>query len=427
MRRNLGAGDRRVVRIASKNVTAVGKVLRALHVFLYFPPDFTGEGIYFAKLAPLLDGLGIRSDVAVAASWPAPTGAIPGVGVVHRFVDGGTKSHPWGNRPLLFWFLLNAWRYDIVHFHCFVDRLFLLHIIARCFGCRVVQSATLDDGLGMAVDGYSARHRGLVRRMCRLIHHVVAISPHLFDDTLRVFPRPRVSLIPQGVQWRRLSPSGPDRRAAARAALGFLPQDMVLLFVGGISGRKDIHLLLDAMPALRHGSGSVRLLVVGPDLDGDYAASVRQRAQSLGEGVVSFAGFMEDPTPAYVAADIFVFASRREGFGNVLIEAMAAGLPVVARRLPGVTDSFIVDGENGLLFSDRETYERHVTRLLDDAALRRRIGGAARTVAAVHDLAGTAQRYSAVYRGATEPAEADADATGPAETIYPAVGGRANP
>lgn len=413
------------MRIASESGTGVAKVLRALHVFVYFPPDFTGEGVYFAKLSPLLDDLGIRSDVAVAASWPAPASVIPGVGAVHRFVDASTKTRPWGNRPLLLWFLLNAWRYDIVHFHCFVDRLFLLHIIARCFGCRVVQSATLNDGLGMAVDGYDARHRGLVRRMCRFIHHVVAISPHLFDDTLRVFPKPRVSLIPQGVQWRKLSPPGSDRRAAARVAFGFLPQDTVLLFVGGITGRKDIHFLLDAMPALRRGNGSIRLLVVGPDLDTDYAASVRQRAQSLGDGAVVFAGFMEDPTPAYFAADIFVFASLREGFGNVLIEAMAAGLPVVARRLPGVTDSFIADGESGLLFSDRETYERHVTRLLDDAALRRRIGSAARAAAADYDLAGIAQRYSAVYRGETEPAAADA--TEPGENVYPAVGDRVGP
>lgn len=326
---------------------------------------------------------------------------MPGIDTVHRFIDPNTERRPWGNRPLLLWFLFNAWRYDVVHFHCFVDRMFLLHGIARCFGCRVIQSATLDDGLGMVVDGYRPRSRGLVRKFCRLIHHAVAISPRLFADSRTVLPKTRVSLIPQGVNRAALAPD-PARRDKARAAFGFKPSDVVLLFIGAICVRKDVGFLIDAMPALRRQSDSIRLMIVGPDLEEEYAASLRPRAAALGEGAVWFTGFLHDPSSAYAVADVFVFASRDEGFGNVLIEAMAAGLPVVSRHLPGVTDSFIVDGENGFLFSDAAGYCAMVERLYRDPDLRGQVGQAARVAAAGYDLDAMARRYAAIYRGEAE-------------------------
>lgn len=377
----------------------LGNAVRVLHVFVYFHPDFSGEGLYLEKLAPLLAAVGIRSDVAVAASTSAPARKpmMPGIDGIHRFAARG-RTLPLCNWLMVVWFLNHAWRYDVVHFHCFVDRLFLLHMIARMSGCRIVQSATLDDGLGMAVDGYRARGRWLVRRLCRLIHHAVAISPRLFEDSLRILPQRRVSLIPQGVV--RPSPSARlGQRAVARDALGFAADDIVLLFVGGICARKDVAFLLDAMPAALRSDARVRLLVVGPDLDSEYADLVRRRAASFGDGVVRFTGFLEDPSPAYLAADIFVFASRAEGFGNVLIEAMAAGLPVLARRLAGVTDSFIVDGATGFLFSDAATYDEILARLIAEAALRQRIGQAAQAAAADYDMAVIAARYAELYRG----------------------------
>lgn len=382
---------------AAKAGGTIGKPLRVLHVYLYFHPDFSGEGLYLEKLAPLLADLGIRSDVAVAASTSAPMRkpVMPGIDDVHRFVARGDIL-PWYNGHLVAWFLTHAWRYDVVHFHCFVDRLFLLHMIARISGCRIVQSATLDDGLGMVVDGYRARGHWLVRRLCRLIHHAVAISPRLFEDSLRVLPQRRVSLIPQGVVRPSLS-ARLGQRAVVRAALGFAPDDIVLLFVGGICVRKDVAFLLDAMPAAMRRNARVRLLLVGPDLDGEYADLIRRRAASLGDGVVRFTGFLEDPSPAYLAADIFVFASRAEGFGNVLIEAMAAGLPVLARRLTGVTDSFIVHGATGFLFSDAASYDEILARLIAEAALRARIGEAARAATADYDMTAAAARYAEVY------------------------------
>ena len=384
-----------------------GAPVRVLHVFRYFQPDFTGEGLYFAKLAPHLAALGVQCDVAVAARDSAPTVPPPaGVGAVHRLVDEATQAHAWGNRRLLAWLMANARCYHAVHFHSLVDRLFLPQLLARLSFCRVVQSATLDDGLGMIVDSYKPHGRFFVRRFCRLIDRAVTISPRLYDDSLRVLPRDRVSLIPQGVN-RRVFAVAPEVRAAARAAFGLAPDDVVLLFVGGLCERKDVAFLLDAMPAAPAGGKRLRLLVVGPDLERDYARRLRDRAPALGQGTVIFTGYLADPAQAYAAADAFVFASRDEGFGNVLIEAMAAGLPVVARHLPGVTDSFIRDGETGFLFSDAASYDSIVRRLVDDRGLRERVGRAACDASADYDLEAVAARYADVYRGVLETGGVD--------------------
>jgi hypothetical protein len=178
---------------------AVGKPLRVLHIFRYFRPDFTGEGLYLEKLAPLLDDLNIQADVAVECTRsPAVKRKLAGIGRTSFF---GLGSGQVRRIPAVMtgWFLVNAFRYDVVHFHAFVDRVFLFHLIARLSGCRIVQSATLDDGLGSVLRGYRPIYRPLLLRLCRLIDAAIAISPRLHADTRQVLPPRRTWLIPQGV------------------------------------------------------------------------------------------------------------------------------------------------------------------------------------------------------------------------------------
>ena len=93
-----------------------------------------------------------------------------------------------------------------------------------------------------------------------------------------------------------------------------------------------------------------------------------------------------------------VFASHEEGFGTVVIEAMAHGLPVVARRLPGVNDAFVEEGKSGFLFDREEEFHSQITGLIADAEMRRSMGKAGRDfVIANFDIAKVAGRYLAVY------------------------------
>ena len=369
--------------------------LRVLHIFRYFRPDFTGEGLYLEKMAQHFDRMDIAGDVAVECTRSSEQAT--GFGRAWFFgLGAGPPRLIRGAMSI--WMAANAFRYDLVHFHAFVDRGFVLHMIARLYGCRVIQSCTLDDGLGAVVSGYREMYRPLVRRLCHLIDTVVAISPGLHDDNLTVLPPARCRLIPQGVN---LPPAVPDgSRAGARAQWGFADDDVVLLFVGGMCARKDVLFLVRNHPVIATRSGRLRLLLVGPPLEDSYLDSVRQAAAgSPSRDDITIHGYLDDPSPAYAAADVFVFASTAEGFGNVLIEAMAWGQPVVARRLPGVTDRIIEHERTGFLFDTPAQYQAAVTTLAANPALRQAVGDTARQAARDRfDLRVIAARYAALYR-----------------------------
>ena len=369
-----------------------------LHLFGWFRPEFTGEGRYVESIAPLLAAQGVVNDVAVTATRaPAELPVLPGIRAVHYFGHG---FHGPGriNLPLLWWLLWHVRDYDVVHLHAQIDRYFLPQLIARLAGRRVIQSCTLADGMGSLLDSYRGFWRFIPRMLIGCIDMVVAISLALRDDNLRVLPPQRVVLIPQGVF---LPPETTTDRAAARARWGIGPDDCVLLFVGGLCARKGVRTLVDAMPGLLADTPRLRLLIVGPDLEPDYAAGLRAAAAPLGDAVI-FAGFQERATEFYRLADMLVFASYQEGFSNVLLEAMASRLPVICRRLPGGTDWILDDGKLGLLFDDDAEYPALVRRLAADPAARAALAAAGRRkVEQQFEMSTVAARYVALYENAT--------------------------
>lgn len=389
------ARERPVFRSSAIRPWADPPGLRVLHVFRYFRPDFCGEGIYVEKLSRHLAMRGIRSEALVSTTLPRRQPQVRGGLSAVRFFGRPGADGPHIDLRLLAWLALRARRYDAVHLHAFPDRLFLVPLIARLAGCRVIQSCTLDDGFGRVLESYRGWRRPIARWLARSVHAVITISPALFEDTVREVRRDRVHLVPQGTD---LPAALPNDRAAVRARLGLAPDEIILLYVGSISRRKGIRELIANHVALQDGK-RCRLLLVGPDLEPDYAAEMRRRGDESG-GTVSFAGYVDDPAPYYAAADIFVFASHAEGFGNVLLEAMAHGLPVVSRRLPGVTDAFIEDGRTGFLFDTDADYRALIARLAAESGLRRRLGAAARAaVRDGYDLCAIAGRYAAIYEG----------------------------
>ncbi len=149
------------------------------------------------------------------------------------------------------------------------------------------------------------------------------------------------------------------------------PDDTILLYVGRLSSEKQIGLI---RPALESVPGT-RLAIVG-----DGPARDQLQAAFAGAPTV-FIGYLSgaDLSAAYASADVFVFPSAMETFGLVLIEAMAAGLPVVASRLSGIPE-LVTDGKSGLLAppGDVAALAAAIRRLHDDPALRQRLGQAAR-------------------------------------------------
>ncbi len=178
------------------------------------------------------------------------------------------------------------------------------------------------------------------------IHRVVvALSPSEADTLRRVYGRvrPPIEIIPNGVDLERFHPPTPEERAQARAAFHLDDDDRVVLFVGHEFARKGLSFAIDALIS----APTVLLLVIG----GNATAIEQARAHAREAGVdgrVLFMGTRTDLPVFFAAADAFVLPSAYEANALVVLEALAAGLPVVATRV-GFAPDLIIDGSNGYL------------------------------------------------------------------------------
>jgi glycosyltransferase involved in cell wall biosynthesis len=152
----------------------------------------------------------------------------------------------------------------------------------------------------------------------------------------------RVGIWGRGVDSGRFSPDKRDPHC--RAQLGLSTEDVAFVYCGRLAVEKNLLLLMEAFHRIR--DPHARLLLIG---DGPLRS---QLAANAGQRVI-FTGYRqgEELARLYASADIMVFPSRTETFGNVILEAMASGLPVIGFRTPGPQD-IITDGLTGLLVAE---------------------------------------------------------------------------
>ena len=147
-----------------------------------------------------------------------------------------------------------------------------------------------------------------------------------------------------------------DERRALQSRAGLAQDTIWVLFVGFFSRDKAPDVLFNAWIMLQRTMPSLGLVFVGAtrskyfEVDAELAETLSARAAQAGAADrVQFVGATPAVEAYFRAADIFVMPSLREGFGMVVVEAMACELPVIASKLEGVTDMFVADDENGLL------------------------------------------------------------------------------
>ncbi|HEV2265528.1 MAG TPA: glycosyltransferase family 4 protein [Stellaceae bacterium] len=374
--------------------------MRVLHLFPRFRPNFAGDGLYFEKLWPQLSGGDGGHDVLVFTT-PMPTEipavAPPGMNLIY-LRRSETESAPAVLLRYYLWLLRNIRRYDVIHARTHIDRFFVSNWIARFAGVRFIYSATLDDSPPYILKTYRPSFwRFVAWAMRRTITRLVVLNRRLYDESATFMGTPgQVVIVPQGVAV----PERIGNDGTTRDTLGIPRDAFVQLYVGSISRRKDVLFLIENLAALNADRTPRYLVMLGPALEPDYRAELDATITALGVGDrLRFVGYRDDPAPFYRMADAFVFASWLEGFPNVLAEAMAYGLPIVARRLEGVTDFVLLDGDTGLLFDTAAEYRALIQRLESDDALAERLGRNARAKAASdYSMAAVAKTYAALYR-----------------------------
>lgn len=223
-----------------------------------------------------------------------------------------------------------------------------LDIIDAHFGYPDGYAATLlGRWLGVPVTitlrGTEVRHAkdpALAPHLARALQratHVFSVSDSLRRVALGLGLAPeRVTVVGNGVDLQKFHPVPRDE---ARRQLGLPSQAPVLVSVGGLVERKGFHRVIEQLPVLlqRH-PGLVYLVVGGPSPEGDMRAELEQQVQRLGvQDAVRFLGPLppEQLKLPLSAADVFVLATKNEGWANVFLEAMACGLPVVTTDVGG--------------------------------------------------------------------------------------------
>jgi glycosyltransferase involved in cell wall biosynthesis len=177
-----------------------------------------------------------------------------------------------------------------------------------------------------------------------------------------------------GVNIRRFKP---DDRARAKIRNGLLiaEEDIVFLYLGRLTRDKGLLDLASAFAGI--DNAGAHLLVIGPDEECIGSQMLTLAEENAGR--IHLSGFAVKPEEYIAAADVLCLPSYREGFGNTVIEAAAAGIPAIGSRIYGLIDA-IAENKSGLLFEARNVKELRncMSALCNDKAFRTRLGRQAR-------------------------------------------------
>jgi glycosyltransferase involved in cell wall biosynthesis len=258
---------------------------------------------------------------------------------------------------------------------------------------------------GHVLDGYFSPavtrvFIGMERLLARMTDRLIAISPRLRTQLLTMgIGRPeKVEVIPLGLDLKRFRRACPEVQALRRS-LGLQPGVPVLGIVGRLVPIKDHATLFHALALFPPSDAAAHLAVIG---DGEERARLEGLAVRLGLGQrIHFLGWRADLETILNELDVVICASRNEGTPVALIEAMAAGVPVLSTDVGGVAD-LVAHAETGWLVphGDPSAMARAIRHLLGDHGLRTRLAAAGRAaVLDEYDVSRLIPRVEALYTG----------------------------
>jgi len=243
----------------------------------------------------------------------------------------------------------------------------------------------------------------VAKQVLRNADRVIALTEDM-KRSMAEFYTGDVCVIPNGVELERFSVLS---KKEARDRLKIADKDKIVLFVGRLRPQKNVACLIEAMKTVTERDPKVKLLIVGEGPEGDGLRKMTSRL-GLDEHVDFVATVPPEGIPAYMAAaDVFVLPSLFEGFPNVILEAMAAGLPIVATRVSGLWET-VVDGMNGFLVdsgSPQQVAEKAIF-VLENHGISEEMAKSNRTKAAEFSWHAVASKLEQVYTTCMLPKDA---------------------
>ena len=238
--------------------------------------------------------------------------------------------------------------------------------------------------------------RGILRLVLSNADAVITLTADMREVVQRLYKREIVT-IPNGVELERYQ-GLPGEKIRQKIGLGV--EEKVALFVGTLRPVKGVRYLIEAMDIVVRENRLARLLVVG---DGEERGELENLAKRLGVAArISFIGRKPHrDIPDYMAAaDVFVLPSLSEGFPLTILEAMAAGLPIVTTRVRGLPE-IIEEGGNGFLVEPRNHQQiaERLLSLFSNDKLAEAMGQSNRDKARGYSWQSIVERLEGLYRG----------------------------
>ena len=314
-------------------------------------------------------------------------------GVSTRCLDGGRPGDPrWVARLLQ---LVKTDSVDVVHIHSP-----LVAAVARP-ALRMLRRPDRPALMGTEHNVWSSHHpatRWANRATLPLEDVTIAVSDEVRASMPAGLAR-RTEVVIHGVDVDAIAGRRPERDAA-REELGIEPEELLVATVANLRTNKDYPTLLAAARRLADAGEPFRFVSVG---QGPLAAELEARRDGLNLGDrFRFLGYRPDPVRVLVAADVFCLSSRFAGLPIALLEAMAAGLPVVATTVGGVP-GVVADRREGLLVLPGDPTALAAALLeLRDPAVRARCAKAAGERVRAFGVEGAVQRQQTLYETLAE-------------------------
>ncbi len=266
--------------------------------------------------------------------------------------------------PALLWSFLTR-RYDILHCHLLASNVIGKPLAALCGIPVRINHDHCNDKLtdprrwALPADTWTNRFSS----------HVIAVSEstRAFVEEHEGVPRERTSTIHNGVDCEAIRPR-PEQRAAARERWHLSPEAFVVAGIGRLTYQKNFALFLEVAARVLRRQPHAFFVIAGT---GEDEPALRAQAHALGiADRVRFLGYVASMPELYPALDLLLLTSRFEGLPITILEAMAAGVPIVASRLDGIAE-VLADGEDAALIppGEPEPYAGAVSELIANPTL----------------------------------------------------------
>lgn len=285
--------------------------------------------------------------------------------------------------------ILNAWQPDVCV--SFLPRSNVVHVMTRWFGNKrpvlLTEQISIHDnypGSGIV----DRTMRALIRRFHPRADAVFPSSSGVRDGLVELgVPAGKMQVV-----YNAISVSDIVEMTKKEADTDIFDGTSTVITVGRHAPQKDHHTLIESFAIARQRI-KARLVILG---QGPQRAELEARARALGvENDVVFAGWKDNPFAWLARADLFVLSSRYEGFGNVIVEAMASGLPIVSTDCPSGPAEILEDGAHGRLVpvGDVDALAAQMTEVLSDDRLRADLAERSRRRAPDFDISVIGPQY----------------------------------